>query len=258
MEETLSHHGGWPACDARNRTTSTTSCNEVDSVGLQSCEDEVQRSMRSVCVSCPHHGMFIDLQDVQASAKAGASRPLVTYNHLVYDVTDFQHPGGNDLLEPYIGDDITEAFDEVGHSRNAHQMLRSLCIGVLAEERDEYLKAMGSACTCISIRGAGGRPEAGPIAARKRRSTASAAAAAAAAKDTTTDGDTEDSAGTERTNEMHEVDDEGGANLGPHTLVDFSKPLVPQIYYLNNADYKRVIDTPYCKDDVFLLLPWER
>lgn len=247
--------------DERNRTTSTMSCEDADSIELQSSDDEVHSSKRSVCISCPEHGTFLDLKDVQASAEGGAIRRLVIYNHLVYDVTDFQHPGGNDLLDPYIGNDITEAFDEIGHSRNAHQILGSLCVGVLMEEKDAYLKDTSGVCTCVSIMGTGRRKEAGPRAAGlKRRSIAAAAAAAAsAAKDTTTDGDSVDSAGTERTNEMHEVDDEGEtAGLEPHSLIDFSKPLVPQIYYLNNADYKRVVDTPHCKDDVFQLLPWER
>jgi cytochrome b involved in lipid metabolism len=53
----------------------------------------------------------------------------------VYDVTDFDHPGGRELLENnndnYV--DLGEAFDAEGHSRTAKNMLNQYYIGELKE-----------------------------------------------------------------------------------------------------------------------------
>ncbi|XP_052060536.1 cytochrome b5-like [Mytilus californianus] len=49
----------------------------------------------------------------------------------VYDVTKFlyEHPGGYDILLEHAGRDATCAFEEVGHSRDALQILQDFCIG---------------------------------------------------------------------------------------------------------------------------------
>ncbi|XP_063442842.1 cytochrome b5-like [Mytilus trossulus] len=49
----------------------------------------------------------------------------------VYDVTKFlfEHPGGYDILLEHAGRDATCAFEEVGHSRDAKQILQDYCIG---------------------------------------------------------------------------------------------------------------------------------
>ncbi|CAG2100284.1 unnamed protein product [Medioppia subpectinata] len=49
----------------------------------------------------------------------------------VYDVTRFleEHPGGQEVLKEYGGDDATHRFDEVGHSADALDMMKKYRIG---------------------------------------------------------------------------------------------------------------------------------
>ncbi|PAV87249.1 hypothetical protein WR25_15117 [Diploscapter pachys] len=53
----------------------------------------------------------------------------------VYDVTTFltEHPGGEEVIKEHAGKDATDAFDDVGHSKDALQMTDDYQIGVLAE-----------------------------------------------------------------------------------------------------------------------------
>ncbi|XP_005178652.1 cytochrome b5 [Musca domestica] len=54
----------------------------------------------------------------------------------VYDVTTFvkEHPGGEDLIIEYAGRDATKAFNDVGHSIDAIQQMKSFKIGVVDNE----------------------------------------------------------------------------------------------------------------------------
>ncbi len=45
----------------------------------------------------------------------------------------FQHPGGEEILIENAGDDSTEAFEDVGHSSDAREMMKDYLIGELAE-----------------------------------------------------------------------------------------------------------------------------
>ena len=45
----------------------------------------------------------------------------------------FQHPGGEEILIENAGDDATEAFEDVGHSSDAREMLKDYLIGELVE-----------------------------------------------------------------------------------------------------------------------------
>lgn len=51
---------------------------------------------------------------------------IVTYKGVKYDVTKFaeRHPGGKDLILEHAGKDITQAFDDAGHSEGAHAVMR--------------------------------------------------------------------------------------------------------------------------------------
>lgn len=55
----------------------------------------------------------------------------VVYNGLVYDVSRFidEHPGGEEVLADVAGTDATADFDDIGHSDDAHEILRGLLIG---------------------------------------------------------------------------------------------------------------------------------
>lgn len=207
------------------------------------------------CVTCLKHGAYIQREVVAASAQPEAPCRLVTYNNLVYDVSTFQHPGGNDLVEAYIGQDISEAFESVGHSLHAERMLRDLCVGILTDSAAEEPAPTDKICTCMCRANAEDKGKRTVCAIKRRKPGADIAEA----KDISfTDGDSEISETTadgSETQVKHQQHEEGG--LEPHDLIDFSKPLLPQIYYLNHADYKRVVDTPCCKATVFRLLPWD-
>ncbi|KAI8809184.1 cytochrome b5 [Cladochytrium replicatum] len=49
----------------------------------------------------------------------------------VYDITKFldEHPGGEEVLLEQAGIDATEAFDEIGHSDDAKELLKTYLIG---------------------------------------------------------------------------------------------------------------------------------
>ncbi|KAI8814746.1 microsomal cytochrome b5 [Cladochytrium replicatum] len=56
----------------------------------------------------------------------------------VYDITKFldEHPGGEEVLLEQGGGDATEAFEEIGHSDDARDLLKGYLIGELkASER---------------------------------------------------------------------------------------------------------------------------
>lgn len=53
----------------------------------------------------------------------------------VYDVTKFidEHPGGEEVLLEQGGGYATEAFEDVGHSTDARELMKDYFIGELAE-----------------------------------------------------------------------------------------------------------------------------
>ncbi|KAK9234046.1 cytochrome b5 [Lipomyces kononenkoae] len=59
----------------------------------------------------------------------------------VYDVTEFvtQHPGGEDVLLESAGTDVTEQFEDIGHSEEARAILKSLQLGIV--QRDTKVKS---------------------------------------------------------------------------------------------------------------------
>jgi len=54
----------------------------------------------------------------------------------VYDTTSFvdEHPGGEEVLLDVGGQDATEAFEDVGHSDEAREILEGLLVGTLKRQ----------------------------------------------------------------------------------------------------------------------------
>ncbi|GMK54524.1 hypothetical protein CspeluHIS016_0111100 [Cutaneotrichosporon spelunceum] len=66
----------------------------------------------------------------------------LSIHHKVYDVTKFidEHPGGDEVLLEEAGRDGTEAFEDVGHSDEARNLLKTLLIGSLNKDDVGSLK----------------------------------------------------------------------------------------------------------------------
>lgn len=54
----------------------------------------------------------------------------------VYDITKYldDHPGGAPVLVEVAGTDATEAFEEIGHSDEARELLKPYLLGKLADQ----------------------------------------------------------------------------------------------------------------------------
>ncbi|XP_064610269.1 cytochrome b5-like [Liolophura sinensis] len=78
----------------------------------------------------------IRLEEVK-SHKDSKSTWLIIHDQ-VYDVTKFleEHPGGEEVLLEQAGCDGTEAFEDVGHSTDARELMKTYLIGELhADDR---------------------------------------------------------------------------------------------------------------------------
>ncbi|KAI9738823.1 MAG: hypothetical protein M1834_008330 [Cirrosporium novae-zelandiae] len=72
----------------------------------------------------------------EVSEHAGKKDLLVIIHDKVYDVTSFvdEHPGGEEVLLDVGGQDSTEAFEDVGHSDEAREILEGLLVGNLKRQ----------------------------------------------------------------------------------------------------------------------------
>ncbi|KAK4549360.1 hypothetical protein LTR36_006357 [Oleoguttula mirabilis] len=71
----------------------------------------------------------------------------------VYNTTSFvdEHPGGEEVLLDVGGQDATEAFEDVGHSDEAREILDGLLVGTLKREQgDPAPKTSGPSTTTAS------------------------------------------------------------------------------------------------------------
>uniref|UniRef100_A0A6M2DUD4 Cytochrome b5 n=1 Tax=Xenopsylla cheopis TaxID=163159 RepID=A0A6M2DUD4_XENCH len=59
---------------------------------------------------------------------------IIIHNN-VYDVTEFlnEHPGGEEVLLEQAGKDGSEAFEDVGHSSDARELMKKYKIGEIVE-----------------------------------------------------------------------------------------------------------------------------
>ncbi|PSN39277.1 Cytochrome b5 [Blattella germanica] len=72
----------------------------------------------------------------EVAHKNNSQNAWIVIHNSVYDVTQFlnEHPGGEEVLLEQAGKDGTEAFEDVGHSTDARDMMKKYKIGDLVEE----------------------------------------------------------------------------------------------------------------------------
>lgn len=72
----------------------------------------------------------------EVKSKCDSKNTWIVIHNSVYNVTEFlnEHPGGEEVLLEQAGRDASEAFEDVGHSSDARDMMKKYKIGELAEE----------------------------------------------------------------------------------------------------------------------------
>ena len=55
----------------------------------------------------------------------------------VYDVSNFKHPGGKEILVQNAGQDATTQFEDINHSKKAYNMMKDFYIGDFYNPEDE-------------------------------------------------------------------------------------------------------------------------
>ena len=72
-----------------------------------------------------------------------ASSLWIIVDDKVYDLTKFllEHPGGEEVLLEAGGGDATEAFNDVGHSADAREMMKDYLVGRIAADDSRNAKA---------------------------------------------------------------------------------------------------------------------
>lgn len=83
--------------------------------------------------------MSQELTYADVLSHAGKEDLFMVINENVYDVTSFvdEHPGGEEVLLDVGGQDATEAFEDVGHSDEAREILNRLKIGTLKRQESD-------------------------------------------------------------------------------------------------------------------------
>lgn len=72
----------------------------------------------------------------EVAEKNNSDGAWIVIHNSVYNVTEFlnEHPGGEEVLLEQAGKDGTEAFEDVGHSTDARELMKKYKIGELVEE----------------------------------------------------------------------------------------------------------------------------
>jgi len=86
--------------------------------------------------------MVLEYTKAQVQEHNNKSSVWVLIHNDIYDVTPFlnEHPGGEEVLIEQAGKEASEAFEDVGHSSDAREMMGKFKIGTLvAAERKSDL-----------------------------------------------------------------------------------------------------------------------
>lgn len=111
---------------------STTTTSSPTGVGSPTGEHSPTIERKPPVVKKRRHRVF-GMEEVEQHNTAASAWAI--YEGKVYDITPYiasgVHPGGNAFLLQYAGSDLTEAFQEVGHSKAALRQLLQFFIGYL-------------------------------------------------------------------------------------------------------------------------------
>lgn len=71
----------------------------------------------------------------EIESSSGKDKTLIILHDKVYDVTSFlnEHPGGEEILLEHGGKDGSEDFDDVGHSKDAFELMKKYMVGELVD-----------------------------------------------------------------------------------------------------------------------------
>lgn len=71
----------------------------------------------------------------EVASTNGKEKTLIIIHDKVYDVTSFlnEHPGGEEILLDHAGKESSEDFDDVGHSKDAFDLMTKYLVGELVE-----------------------------------------------------------------------------------------------------------------------------
>jgi len=78
---------------------------------------------------------IITLEEIKQNDGGSGKRLWVLIDGLVYDLTDFKHPGGREALTDEHGEDRADEFDSI-HSKAAKEQRKEFLIGKLKEDEN--------------------------------------------------------------------------------------------------------------------------
>jgi cytochrome b involved in lipid metabolism len=84
------------------------------------------------------------ISEEELARNAETNRAWVAIDGIVYDLTPFlfEHPGGMQILRPWLGKDATAAFAKAGHSPEARALMLNFRIGRLPSAQNRPIPAL--------------------------------------------------------------------------------------------------------------------
>ncbi len=83
------------------------------------------------------------LEEIKANDGQNGKKLWIIIGGNVYDVTNYEHPGGRDILEDEIGVDRLDEFNSIGHSQAAKDQMKKYLIGRVKPGENEKNKREG-------------------------------------------------------------------------------------------------------------------
>jgi len=99
--------------------------------------------------------MSKELTYTEVAAHSSKKDLYLVIHDKVYDTSSFvdEHPGGEEVLLDVGGQDATEAFEDVGHSDEAREILDGLLIGTLKRQAGDPSPTVATANTTSTSSG---------------------------------------------------------------------------------------------------------